>query len=242
MKKEVMVVAALFVISFTSFATASHKFSFYDNFESYALGYNTTLPKWIPQYSSRVSTQQNSEGKYLFIDSISPYQGDRDVHSSFYKIFYPSKRKKISLEWDFTANSCNQTFKAVKGISPQASTGYLYYNNPQDFISAEFKVFANLTSCGNGVAQISAFKRVNGTSYSLIPYTTYSFEMNKTYTPKLVLESINYTSYKISVYLNGVLVAYSDKINPNELKSGQLLIENGGATTLFDNVRIKEYR
>ncbi len=230
------------IILFLRITSAAPEFYFEDNFENYSLGYNTTSATWIPQYISRVSVQQNNQGKYLLIDSLSPYQGDRDVHVSFNNVFFTTKRKKVSLTWDFKVLSCNQTWKASKGISPQGSSGYLYYNNPQDFISAEVKVFANSTFCGNGIAQISAFKRVNGTSSALIPYTTYLFEMNKTYNIQLNMEEFNYTSYKLSIYLNNSLAATSNNIPVSDIKAGRFLLENGGTLTSFDNVVIRQYK
>jgi hypothetical protein len=242
MRSVTVLVLFIVIIFFLGITSAATEFYFKDNFESYPLGYNTIYQKWIPQYASRVSIQQNNQGKYLLIDSLYPYQGDRDVHVAFKKDFFASKRKKVRLTWDFKVVSCNETWKAAKGISPQGSSGYLYYNNPQDFISAEIKVFANSTFCGDGTAQISAFKRVNGTSSALIPYTTYSFEMNKTYNVKLGLEKENYTSYKISIYLDNSLIATSSKILVSDIKTGRFLLENGGTLTSFDNVVIREYK
>lgn len=243
MKRVVIVVILLFsVISFVKFASAATQFYFDDDFESYSLGYNTISPSWTPQYSSRVSIQKNNEGKYLQIDSFSPYGGDRDVHVAYNKIFYPAKKKKVSLAWDFTVVSCNETWKATEGVTPQGSSGYLYYNNPQDFISAELKIKANATSCGNGAAQVSVFKRVNSISTPLVPYTTYYFAMNKNYHVKMLLGSVNLTTFKISIYLDDVLVASSENVLFSDVKSGKFLLENGGTITNFDNVVIIEYK
>ncbi len=242
MRWVILLFLVIIIILFLGITSAAPEFYFEDNFENYSLGYNTTSAIWIPQYISRASIQQNNQGKYLLIDSLSPYQGDRDVHVTFNSIFFTTKRKKVSLTWDFRVISCNETWKATKGISPQGSSGYLYYHSPQDFISAEIKVFANSTFCGNGTAQISAFKRVNGTSSALIPYTTYSFVMNKTYNVQLNLEELNYTSYKLSIYLNNSLIVNSSSILFSDIKAGRFLLENGGTLTSFDNIVIRQYK
>ena len=210
----------------------SGHFKFYEDFEVYPLGkLDTTI--WVPQYDP-ITHIIESNSKELELNSFTEFRGDRDNHvqlniTNFTKIY-----DNLKITFDFKALECNSTWKMTQGVTPQASSVYAYYSNEDNFISIEFKVKANNTFCGDGEAQISAFKRVNHISTSLIPFTTYNFSMNKTYRP--ILE-INNTNNKTTIYIqidNRSIVSSEFDFSNN----GNILIENGGTKTIFDNVYI----
>ena len=231
------------IVCFSSIAFASHggpNHGYRDNFQSYSLGINTLQPNWIPQYPLFVEVMNENNNKYVRLNSMSPIGGDRDLHIALNKtnIISPVPQN-IDLQWSFKVTECNSTWKLIEGVTPQGANAYLYYNDPNNFIDVEFKIFANNTFCGSGNAQLSAFKRVNGISTPLIPYTTFSFLMNTTYAAKLTLKKLNNTHYNYTVYLDGVMLANSLKVALSDVMDGLLLLENAGTKTNFDSVIVK---
>ena len=207
-----------------------------DNFQTYKVG-GSLEPNWIAQYPELVSIEVLEKNKFVRLNSYVPFMGDRDSHIEQNKIGSLDLVKELSLMWDFWVEDCNPYWKLEEGVTPQGSSGYLYYNGPNNFLNAEFKINANQTTCGSGIGQISVFKRVNGISTPLIPYTTFNFMMDEKYEGKLVLEKIG-SEYLYFVYLDNKLVG-SSILDVSDIKQGSILLENGGTITGFDNVVIR---
>ena len=227
----------LFCLSLVFLISSSSAYYFYDDFHSYPSGSNNLSPNWIPQYPQRVNISTIGVSKVLVMDTYTKFKGDRDNH-----ILLNNSQKnlanstKISANWSFSVDSCNSSWKREFGVSPQGSSVYFYYNNPQNFLSVEFKVFANTTDCGSGLAQISAFKRVNGTSSPLIPYSTYNFSLNKIYSPTVMLINSNSTYYFLISISNTRII--SSNVTKNEVMNGSFLLENSGVIGKFYSVEV----
>ena len=210
-------------------------FLYVDNFSSYSIGFDTMKPNWIPQYPGLVMI--TNEDKML-INAYTEYGGDRDIHVELNINSIPEAPNPINMAWRFKSMNCNQTWKDAQGVNPQPSSAYLYYYDPDNFIDVEFKAVGGVGTCGEGIAQISSFKRINGVSTALIPYTDYNFMFNRDYNVLLNLEDFNSTNYNLSIYLDGVIKASSVDILKNEIKEGAFLLESAGTMTLFDDFAI----
>ncbi|PIN90000.1 hypothetical protein COU57_04780 [Candidatus Pacearchaeota archaeon CG10_big_fil_rev_8_21_14_0_10_32_14] len=241
-KGQIILLCSILLISlFAINISASRDFYYRNNFESYSYGNVINYFDIFSQYPQRVNIVPRDRDKSLSINSLSPYNNDGDIHITYNKLFTPAKNEKYIVSWEFEVESCNSSWVKIKKVTPQASSLYLYFNNIKDFLSVEFKVFANKDSCGNGKGQISAFKRTNGKTTSIIPYTSYDFELNKKFKPQVVLERINETDYIMTIYLKNREIVSSSYINIKEIKPGNILLENGGAKTYFDDFTIKRY-
>ena len=245
MKKRVIIVflVCIFISQIVSAGVFYTDVFFSDGFESYLLGQNTIQPNWVPQYGKRANVSFDDGDKALLIDSYSEYGGDRDIHVLLNRSeLYPEKWKTTDFEFNYKVVDCNSTWKSTQKVTPQGASAYLYYFDPNNFIDVEFKINANDTFCGSGLAQISAFKRVDGISTAIIPYTTFNFTMDKTYKVNLVLDKLNSTNYNLNVNLDERLVSSSAKIGSTDIKGGRLLLENAGTKTYFDDVFVKVVR
>lgn len=231
MKKEAsFLLLFIIVISLVS----SEPLNFYDDFEQYSLGKLNTS-NWISQYSSRVNVI-DYDSKNLEINSLTEFQGDRDVHIELNNSNYPTQLfDNLIISWDFQVLECNSIWKVSQGVTPQGSSLYSYYSNDNNFISIEFKINANNLSCGSGTAQISAFKRENGITSPIIPYTTYSFIMNKTFNPVIQINKNNSNITNVLINLNNISIISSAF---NYSTYGKILFESGGTKTIFDNINI----
>ena len=236
-------VLLLLVVYCSPLVFASHggpNHGYRDNFQSYNLGINTLQPHWVPQYPLFVEVMDEKNNKFVRLNSMSSIGGDRDLHIVLNETNVISLiPQNIDLQWSFKVTDCNSTWKLVEGIAPQGANGYLYYHDPNNFVDGEFKIFANNSFCGSGNAQLSAFKRINGISTPLIPYTTFPFSMNTFYTARLSLKKLNSTHYNYTIYLNGDLLANSLKVALIDVSDGTLLLENAGTKTNFDSVIVK---
>ena len=209
-----------------------------DDFSSYIVGNDTTKPNWIPQYTGFLNI--TSDG-IILSNYLIETNGDRDIHITLNKTDkIQDKIQNITMNWDYNTTDCNSSYFDTEGVSNIASSGYLFYNNTagDDFLSVEFKTFANVTGCFAGDAQISMFKRVNGVSTALIPFTQYVFAFNQTYQVKLTVEQLNSTNYNYTMYLDGILIRSTINISTSEIKDGSFLLENAGTKTYFDNFNI----
>lgn len=209
-----------------------------ENFDSYSIGNDTMRPTWVPQYYGLVNiTPYNT----MQVNAYRPFQGDRDIHVSINSSSVPNIIRNVTFSFSYNITDCNQTWKGDENVTQQGATGYLFYNNTpgNDFLDAEFKMFSNNTSCTNGTAQLSSFKRVNGVSTALIPFTQFAQQMNKTLNVVMRFESYNSTNYNYTISLNGTVLASTLGVGINDIKAGPLLLESAGTITEFSNVSVK---
>ena len=230
MKKGVFIVFIVFILN-SNYVIAS---VYRDNFQAYKLGTNTLQPVWIPQYSSLVEVVRKDSNKFVRLNYLTPFNGDRDLHIELNRNIYQPKE----LQWAFRVIACNSTWKKSESVTPQGASAYLYYYDENNFIDVEFKVYANSSYCGDGLAQLSAFKRVNRVSTPLIPYTRFPFIMNRWYRAKIEFIKYNLTHYNYTVYLDNTFLANSLNISLGEIKEGRVLLENGGTVSDFDEVSV----
>ena len=233
MKKRLVIVLSIIVMILYSFSFI-YGFEYTDDFSSYDLGYDTFKPTWIPQYEGLISIGNDSKN-FMRIESLRPFEGDRDIHVKLNKNETINFTTLIT-EFDFLTSDCNDTWRMIKNISPQAASIYIDYYDEDNFVSVEYKINANDSYCGDGIAQITAFKRINGISINITPYTTYEFMMNNKYNAKIIA-NVNEDNWNLKIYLDDKLVRVTDFIFNKELK-GDFLLESAGTVTNFYDFNI----
>lgn len=177
-----------------------------------------------------------------------PLNGDRDfdvrLNVSSYGIRNMTFRP-IVMQWQFNTSECNNTYYNVYGLKNIMSSAYMYYLDGNNFLSVEYKMNGTTNYCNDGVGQVNLYKRLGGTTVSLIPFTTPYFKLNTTYTAMLNLSDYNSTNYKLEVWLNGTLLGSSTNITKTEisqlLPNGDFRLEVAGTKTWYDNFVLYDY-
>lgn len=215
------------------------KGGYYDDFSSYALGFDTTPPVWLPQYAGFASIESVDGNQKFRLNYTSSTSSDRDLHATLNISKISNGIQNLSITYNFNTTACNVTYKDTEGVSNIASSGYLYYLDGNNFLSYEIKTNASNATCGTGnQGQFALYKRVAGTTSNLNPQSFFTFNMSQVYNVTISFTTFNASNFNYSVSLDGIIQRSNNSVGLWDVSPGSFLIETAGTSTLYDDINI----